>query len=483
VAARTPKPKRRRERGDDGLSWDRHNKCYTGTISLGYDEAGKRLRRRVRGKTKQEVKDKLAELHEQIKAGVHTPATYTVKQCVVDWLDSLELDPHTTDTYRGQAEKWIFPRAGAKKLADFKATDADRLLKDAAKVLSKASLVKIKSTLVRSIRRAQKYDLIARNVAELIDLPKGQPGHPSRAMTEEQASNVLQAAAGRPAAYVRVVRVGQSKYAATHAASDTGQLACGTWTRLGGPVIEMGTDLTMTTCRFCRGNLGLDADANENRRLEALFVLSITLGLRPGELRKLAWDHVDLDNAVIHVWRSASRTGDVKTPKSKRSLILPKRAVAALQAHRKRQAAERLAAGAAWEDNNLVFCHQDGRMYTSDALNWRFGKMTRRAGIGHWHAHEGRHTAVSIMSSNGVPLQEISDTVGHKSTHVTETVYRHVIVPAIRGGATVMDDVFGNADDRDDEPGRSAVEPRPTPKRRSPGVSPGSKKSEARGPR
>ena len=78
-------------------------------------------------------------------------------------------------------------------------------------------------------------------------------------------------------------------------------------------------------------------------------------------------------------------------------------------------------------------------MYTSDALNWRFSKMTKRAGIGHWHAHEGRHTAVSIMSSNGVPLQEISDTVGHKSTHVTETVYRHVIVPAIRGGATVMD--------------------------------------------
>jgi hypothetical protein len=51
------------------------------------------------------------------------------------------------------------------------------------------------------------------------------------------------------------------------------------------------------------------------------------------------------------------------------------------------------------------------------------------------------------MSSNGVPLQEISDTVGHKSTHMTETVYRHVIVPAIRGGATVMDSVFGDVDD------------------------------------
>ena len=70
MAARTPKPKRRRERGDDGLSWDKHNNCYTGTISLGDDEAGRRLRRRVRGKTRQEAKDKLDKLHEELKAGV-----------------------------------------------------------------------------------------------------------------------------------------------------------------------------------------------------------------------------------------------------------------------------------------------------------------------------------------------------------------------------------------------------------------------------
>jgi integrase len=453
---RALEPRRRRDRGDDGISWDRANKCYVGTISLGCDDAGKRLRRTVRGKTKQEVKDKLDGLHDEIKVGIWTPATYTVKQCVMDWLDSLELDPHTMATYRGQAEKWIYPKVGATKLKDFKATDADRFFRDIAKVLSKASLVKIKSILVRSIRRAQKYDLIVRNIAELVDLPQGQPGHPSRAMTEEQATRVLRAASGQAAGFVKVVKVSQGKYAATHAATETGELACGTWTRLDAPVTEISTDLAQTTCRFCREQLGLDDDTDAARRLEALFVLSITLGLRPGELRKLGWDHVDLDNAVIHVWRSASRTGDVKTPKSKRSLELPKRAIVALRTHKKRQAAERLAAGTAWQDNNLVFCHEDGRMYTSDALNWRFSKMTKRAGIGHWHAHEGRHTAVSIMSSNGVPLQEISDTVGHKSTHVTETVYRHVIVPAIRGGATVMDNVFG-ADDGDDQRGTTAA--------------------------
>ena len=391
----------------------RSTSATQGTISLGYDDDGKRLRRTVRGKTKTEVKDKLDELHEEIKAGIETPATYTVRQCVTDWLDSLELDPHT----HGHVS-----RPGREvDLSEDRQDEAQGLQGHRRRPVPPGrrqgaqqgqSLVKIKSTLVRSIRRAQKYDLIGRNVAELVDLPQGQPGHPSRAMTEEQASKVLKAAGGQATGFVKVVKVSQGKYAATHAATETGELACGTWTRLGTPATEIGTDLATTTCRFCRAELGLDADADENRRLEALFVLSITLGLRPGELRKLSWDHVDLDNAVIHVWRSASRTGDVKTPKSKRSLVLPKRAVAALQAHKKRQAAERLAAGAAWQDNNLVFCHEDGRMYTSDALNWRFGKMTRRAGIGHWHAHEGRHTAVSIMSSNGVPLQEISDTVG-----------------------------------------------------------------------
>jgi integrase len=58
--------------------------------------------------------------------------------------------------------------------------------------------------------------------------------------------------------------------------------------------------------------------------------------------------------------------------------------------------------------------------------------MTRKAGIGRWHAREGRHTAVSVMSSNGVPIQEISDTVGHTSTHVTKTVYRRVAITKSR---------------------------------------------------
>ena len=57
--------------------------------------------------------------------------------------------------------------------------------------------------------------------------------------------------------------------------AETGDLACGTWTRLRAPVTEIGTDLAKTTCRFCRAELGLGNDADAYRRLEALPVPSL----------------------------------------------------------------------------------------------------------------------------------------------------------------------------------------------------------------
>jgi integrase len=440
--AHTEEPRPPRSRGDDGIHWDKTNRCYVGTISLGHDPSGKRQRRTVRAPTVTGVKDKLDKLHDEIKAGIRTPATYTIEQCVRDWLGSLTLDPVTTATYRGQAEKWIYPMIGKAKLKDFKATDAERFFAELGKSLSKRSLLMIRSTLRRSIRRAQRHDLIGRNVAELADLPKGQPGRPSRALTQDQAHKLLATASGVRTRYVEVVAVGKYRRAAAHAATSDGILACGTKPRKGAPITRLSADLNQTTCLYCRSRIGLD-DGNGVGRLEALVVLGITLGLRPGELRALRWDHLDLNAGIIHVWRSARRGGDTKTPQSRRTLRLPQRAVSALSAHRRRQAVERLAAGSAWHDHGLVFCHEDGTPYDRDALNWRFGKLTREAGLGHWHAHEARHTAVSIMSSNGVPIQDIADTVGHKSTSVTQAVYRHVIVPAIKGGAAVMDEVFG----------------------------------------
>ena len=65
-------------------------------------------------------------------------------------------------------------------------------------------------------------------MVELIDLPAGQPGHPSRAMTQEQAGRVLRTASGKGMGYVRTVKASKGGYGATHAATEIGELACGT---------------------------------------------------------------------------------------------------------------------------------------------------------------------------------------------------------------------------------------------------------------
>jgi hypothetical protein len=114
------------------------------------------------------------------------------------------------------------------------------------------TLVMIKSTLRRSIRRAQVHNLIGRNVVELIDLPSGQPGRRSRAMTQAQASKVLKAAAGQAAGFVNVVRASKGRYGAAHAATDTGELACGNKPHPDAPVTDVSAELKDATCRTCR---------------------------------------------------------------------------------------------------------------------------------------------------------------------------------------------------------------------------------------
>jgi integrase len=298
--AQPPQPKkRRRDRGDGTIAWDKANKCYVGKLSLGYKADGKtRIRPVVRGKTKAEAKDNLDKLRDEIDAGIRTPATYTIELCVKDWLDSIERDDHTLATWRSQATKWIYPKIGATKLKDFTATDADKFFKELAKSLGKRSLIMIKSTLRRSIRRAQVHNLIGKNVIELIDLPTGQPGHPSRAMTQAQAARVLKTASGKGTGYIKVVKASKGRYGATHAATETGDLACGTKPHVNATITEVSREPKEATCRSCRSQLGIDDTDNTNLRLEALFVLAITLGLRPGELRKLTWDHVDLTRSL-----------------------------------------------------------------------------------------------------------------------------------------------------------------------------------------
>jgi integrase len=149
---------------------------------------------------------------------------------------------------------------------------------------------------------------------------------------------------------------------------------------------------------------------------------------------------------TVAVYRSVRAKGETKTRRSRRVLQLPERVVAALRAHHRRQTAERLQAGDAWQDHGLVFCRQDGTALDRWQVRRELGQIAKAAGLGErWTPRELGHSFVSILSASDVPLEAISQLVGHVSTGITETVYRHGIRPALTKGAAAMDEIFKRA--------------------------------------
>jgi integrase len=371
---------------------------FTGAISLGFGPDGKRQRLKRKAKTKTAVKDKLIKAVKALESGVTASETYTVRDAVNDWLSKglKGRSENTVTKLRILAETHVIPKLGKIKLQQLRADHVDEWLDALAKELATTTLREIHSVLKRAIRQAQARDMVLRNVAELVTTPKGTDGRPSKALTRQQAEAVLEAA--------------------------------------------------------------------KSSELHAYVVLSLTTGVRTEEARALCWDHVVAwvpklkswhpvtevgfkhTKFAIYVWRADREGGDTKTRKSRRTLELPKLAAQALQRHHVNQVALKLRTGEAWQDHNLVFCTSVGTPLDASNVRRAFRKITREAGLGTaWSPRELRHSFVSIMSDQGVPIETIADLVGHAGTSVTEAVYRHQLRPVITKGAQTMNTIFGDS--------------------------------------
>jgi integrase len=389
--------RKKRGYGEDSIYFDHASECrdgehhrtcsgrWRGSISLGFGPDGRRLRRKVTGRTRTQVKDKLKGLHDELREGLRTSATYTVQNAVDDWL-AHGLDGRSAKTISTNREVLapLTELIGAAKLKELTAADVRSALARIAATRSTRTLQIARNGLVRAIRHAEASDLVGRNVAALVTPPKGLEGRPSRSLTLAQAQALIKAA--------------------------------------------------------------------ETSRLHAYIVLCLLTGCRTEEARALRWDHVDLDGDAhaespvpphVAVWRSVRSHGDVKTQKSRRTLRMPAAVVDALKTHKVKQSQDRLKAGSLWQDHGLVFPSAVGTPLDASHVRRAFRKICIAAGIGaNWSPRELRHTFVSIMSEQGVPVEEIARLVGHSVTATTESVYRRELRPVISTGAEVMDTIF-----------------------------------------
>lgn len=385
---------RKRANGEGTIFWNEDRGRFEGMLDLGKTADGKRQRRKVTGATRAEVADRLDELKAEKKAGMATAGKdMSVAELLDRWITEVlptKVDEGTVASYSWAAENHLKPGLGSRPVRRLTPEDVENFLRAKAKKLSRASLVRLRAVLGQALRWAEKRGYVMRNVATLADLPANARGpKEGRALTADEARRLL-------------------------AAIDTA---------------------------------GGTSEILAPHRLKALWLVQITLGLRPGEVAGLRWVDVDLENGIVHV-RSSLRWLDgrpslvePKTARSRRSLRIPAPVVDALRAHADAQADEIAVLGQAWpaEWAELVFTSEAGTPIDPANARRELRNVAKAAGLDGLRPYDLRHSAASLLAASGVPLEHVADVLGHDGLRMARLVYVHALSPSVDAAVAPME--------------------------------------------
>jgi integrase len=188
--------------------------------------------------------------------------------------------------------------------------------------------------------------------------------------------------------------------------------------------------------------------AAKNHRLEAIFHLAISTGMRESELLGLQWKDLDWVKQIVKVERQLERPhGDgihftpPKTKKGRRSIKLGSKSIEVLRNHYDHQQMERITAGDAWKEYDLIFSTRVGTPIHQRDLMRSFTLLLQEAGLPHFRFHDLRHTAASLLLNYNIPLIVVSGRLGHARASITSDVYGHLIPSMQDEAAQLIDDL------------------------------------------
>lgn len=161
----------------------------------------------------------------------------------------------------------------------------------------------------------------------------------------------------------------------------------------------------------------LDATRAPHVRLAVALLLGTAA--RVGAILDLTWDRVDLDRGVINL-----RLDDAATRKGRAVLPMNKTTRAALEA--------------AYEAALSDYVIEHGGRPVKSIRNG-FTSAVDRAKLGHVRIHDLRHTAAVTMLVAGVPLEKVSQVLGHSNTAVTFSTYGRFLPSHMQDAVDVLD--------------------------------------------
>lgn len=369
---------------NEGSIYKRADGRWVGVVHLGY-EGGRRRRKHIYGKTRQDVARRLATAIKARQDGLPLPSDRdTVESFLGQWLKSVRpsLRPRTWTRYESLIRIHALPEIGRVPLAKLAPPHLQKLYAsrlDAGQ--SPASVRQLHAVLHRALRQALRWGLVARNVGDMVTAPRVER-HQIKTLEQDQARALLEAASGDrlEAFYI---------------------LALATGMRLGELMALQWADIDL--------------------EVGSLYVRGTLIRTR-GEVR----------------------IAEPKTSRSRRRIELTALAVGAIRRHRVLQNEERLRLGDAWANKDLAFANEVGDFLSE--TNFRrqsFAPLLKRAGLPHMRFHDLRHTAATLLLARGVHPKIVSEMLGHSTIAVTLDLYSHVTPTMQRETAVVMDSVLG----------------------------------------
>lgn len=193
----------------------------------------------------------------------------------------------------------------------------------------------------------------------------------------------------------------------------------------------------------------LDAIQTQPFRYRATVTVLLYTGMRVGELVGLEWGDVDFQNQLIHIRRTSTYIAGkgaadnaTKTKKSNRVIKVPAAVMDILTRQRAEQCEQRLLLGDQWHESGKVFTQENGNPFVASTLSQWLKRFSTRLGLPSITAHSLRHTNATLLIAGGTNIRTVAGRLGHASTAITGAIYTHAIQTADEIAAATLDDML-----------------------------------------
>ncbi len=374
----------------------RSKNAWSIVIDLGRDPATgrrRRIRRSVKGATKRQAEAELRRLLGEVEQGTYVePTRLTLGDYLRRWLDDSarpRLAPTTTANYETLIERHIIPALGRVPLAALQPLHLQEFYLgrlEGGRVrgsggVSPRTVVLIHTVLHAALKQAVRWQLLSRNPADCVDVPRSRRPRVRTLSAEELPS------------FLEVIRGHRDEHLI--------QMALYTGLRRG--------------------------------ELLALRWEDVDLEARSVRVR----------HGLVRTDGGMTLAGP-KTKRSQRQVTVSDVALGILREVRRQQAEQKLRLGSRYHDGGYVFCNSDGSLIDPSSVTHRFADLARATGFPGLRFHDLRHTHATLLLMQGIHPKVVQDRLGHETITTTLDTYSHVLPTLQREAAAAIDAAIGH---------------------------------------